>query len=62
MNPTRWPYVLAAIVIIVVALEYAPTVGGVLLGLVVLATLIHSSSGQLSEIGTVGSSSASLLA
>jgi hypothetical protein len=50
-----WTYVVAAVVIIIVALEIAPTVGGVLLGLVVLATLLHASPGTLNSVGSAGS-------
>jgi hypothetical protein len=50
-----WAYVVAAIVIIIVALEIAPTVGGVLLGLVVLATLLHATPGTLNTVGQAGS-------
>lgn len=40
--PSRWPYVLGAIVIIIVALEVAPKIGGALLLFLVLAALIRS--------------------
>jgi hypothetical protein len=51
-----WPYVVAAIVIIIVALEIAPTVGGVLLGLIVIAALLHASPSTLNQVGGAGSS------
>ena len=36
-----WPYVLGAIVAVVVLLEGAPQVGGLVLGVLVAATLAH---------------------
>ncbi len=39
-----WPYVIGAIVVIVVALEVAPKIGGALLLLVVLASLARGAS------------------
>jgi hypothetical protein len=50
-----WTYVVAAIVIIVVALEIAPTIGGVLLALIVIAALLHATPGTLNSLGSAGS-------
>jgi hypothetical protein len=52
----RWPYVVVAIVLIVIALEAAPTIGGLLLVMVVLAALLHAAPGTLAQTGSTASS------